>query len=220
MHLTRYIICFSITAISSMSVMAQQTDKYESPSYYGDDNMFVSQLHEGLNAGMNLSAFTTVGGGRRQSGMSQSLSVAYLSPLGKRGWIMLGSSLCHTNIGSNHYVYGSLYGEVGYRITDQLSAWVYGQKNIGNIGCLAGYAPYGLYNYDNCWSPFMAMNHDEWCYGRGYYNNFDRIGASLRWTPSPSFSLQFSVEKGWQNQTTDPKCFNRHMYGYPSFTNY
>ena len=102
-----------------------------------------NSLHAGLNASMDLSAYTTFGGRRHRSGLAQTVNVAYATPLGKNGSLVVGGNVSHVNEGSSNYVTGSVYAELGYRFNDQWSATIYGQKSIGSNG----FYPYSYYGY-------------------------------------------------------------------------
>lgn len=188
-----------------------------------------NSLHAGLNASMDLSAYTTFGGRRHRSGFAQTANVAYATPIGKKGSLVVGGNLSHVSEGSNNYVTGSLYAELGYRFNDQWSATIYGQKSIGSNG----FYPYSYYGYPSLaysglMSPYGlgyygygvgAYGYGLGPYGNGfgsgYYGNVDRIGASVQWKPSPSFSLQLSVEKDWYHDPYKDGVFGPHKYDYP-----
>jgi len=174
-----------------------------------------NSLHAGLNASMDLSAYTTFGGRRHRSGFAQTANVAYAAPLGKKGSLIVGGNLSHVNEGSNNYVTGSVYAELGYRFNDQWSATIYGQKSIGSNG----FYPYSYYGYPSLayqglMSPY-GFGPYGYGFGPGYYGNVDRVGASVQWKPSPSFSLQLSVEKDWYHDPYKDSAFGPHKYDYP-----
>ena len=188
-----------------------------------------NSLHAGLNASMDLSVYTTFGGRRHRSGFAQTANVAYARPIGKKGSLVVGGNLSHVSEGSNNYVTGSLYAELGYRFNDQWSATIYGQKSIGSNG----FYPYSYYGYPSlAYSGLMSpygLGHYGYGvgaygyglglygngFGSGYYENVDRIGASVQWKPSPSFSLQLSVEKDWYHDPYKDGAFGPHKYDYP-----
>lgn len=184
-----------------------------------------NSLHAGLNASMDLSAYTTFGGRRHRSGFAQTANVAYAAPLGKKGSLVVGGNLSHVNEGSNNYVTGSVYAELGYRFNDQWSATIYGQKLIGSNG----FYPYSYYGYPSlAYSPYgfgpygygvgaygYGFGPYGYGFGPGYYGNVDRVGTSVQWKPSPSFSLQLSVEKDWYHDPYKDSAFGPHKYDYP-----
>ena len=179
-----------------------------------------NSLHAGLNASMDLSAYTTFGGRHHHSGFAQTANVAYATPIGKKGSLVVGGSLSHVNEGTNNYVTGSVYAELGYRFNDQWSAFIYGQKSIGSNG----FYPYSYYGcsplgYQSLMSPFGwgPYGIGAYSYGAGsnFFNNVDRVGASVLWKPSPSFSLQLSVEKDWYRDPYKDSVFGSHKYDYP-----
>ena len=184
-----------------------------------------NSLHAGLNASMDLSAYTTFGGRRHRSGLARTVNVAYATPLGKNGSLVVGGNVSHVNEGSSNYVTGSVYAELGYRFNDQWSATIYGQKSIGS----SGFYPYSYYGYPSLgyqslmcpysFDPYGVGGYGfgpyDYGWGPGYYGNVDRIGASVQWKPSPSFSLQLSVEKDWYHDPYKDSAFGPHKYDYP-----
>lgn len=206
------VICMALGLCASMPVQGQERDSLAHRTYYTSDN-FGNTLHEGLNASMDLSVYTTIGGRSHHSGMAQSLSAAYVSPLGKKGWLTVGGRISHFNDGGNNYASGAVWGELGYQFNDNLSATVYGQLAVGNTGYGLGYySPYGWGGMG--YSPWYGgWGNDAW--GANYLDNVNRLGASLRWTPSPSFSMQVSVEKDWLPHSSVPSYSDRYKYSYP-----
>lgn len=141
-----------------------------------------------LHGSVGLSVIAGFGKGAPKGvGFAQNISLNYTMPIGKRGWLTAGGYMNHLNWSGMNTTSAGLYGELGYQINDNWSAFVYGQKSLANTGaCGYGYPYYGYYGYG--------------CDGFGYpgYNPYaDRLGAAIRWAPNKNFSLQLSVEKDW-----------------------
>lgn len=136
------------------------------------------------------------------AGFAQNFDLNYTMPLGNRGWLTLGGYINHLNWSGINSTNGGFYGELGYNFDDHWSAYIYGQKSVVNSGMNS----YGLYGY-----PWYYGSYDY--YGYPGYNPWgDKIGAALRWTPNPNFSLQISVEKDWMPKTN---YYGPHRYDYP-----
>ena len=156
-----------------------------------DDDYAYGDLHRGLNASVDLSVMAAFGRhAPRGAGFAQQVNVTYLSPLGKHGWLATGGYLQHLNWDGVNATSGGLYAELGYRFNNHWAVYVYGQKSLVNNGlpgCPAYYAG-GMGYYGR----------GVGLYGSPYYNNTgDKIGAAVKWTPNPAFSVQLSVEKNW-----------------------
>jgi len=171
-------------------------DESTSPDYPATPASYYhyGRLHQGLNLSLGMSVFAQFGkNARKGAGFTQSIAATYLQPLGKRAWLAVGGYVDHTNWDGDSYTTGGLYGELGYQLTDHWAAYVYGKKSIVNSGLQSMGYPYpgGYYGMG---APYM-------------YNDLgDKLGAALRWTPNPSFSLEVSVEKNWYPSSS---------YGYP-----
>lgn len=205
------IVVCQVFALSVPATVSGQESESLSHEAYWTNDFQGNPLHEGLNASMDLSVYTTIGGRRHRSGMAQTLSAAYVSPLGKKGWLTVGGRISHVNDGGNNFATGSLWGEMGYQFSDYLSATVYGQLAVGN----PVYRPYGLYGWGGTgyWPYYGGLGYEAW--NMDYLNNANRLGASLRWTPSPSFSMQISVEKDWLPHAPMSSYPDRYKYNYP-----
>lgn len=170
-----------------------------------DDDYAYGDLHRGLNASVDLSVMAAFGRhAPRGAGFAQRVNATYLSPLGKHGWLATGGYLQHLNWDGVNATSGGLYAELGYRFNDHWAVYVYGQKNLVNSG-LPGYPAY----YANGMG-YYGMG--PAFYGTPYYNNMgDKIGAAVRWTPNPTFSVQLSVEKNWYPNNN----YYGKQYDYP-----
>lgn len=141
-----------------------------------------------LHGSVGLSVIAGFGkGAPKGAGFAQDISLNYTMPIGKRWWLTAGGYMNHLNWSGINTTSAGLYGELGYQINDNWSAFIYGQKSLVNNGVGAyGYPYYGYYG--------CGYN------GFGYpgYNPYaDRVGAAIRWAPNKNFSLQLSVEKDW-----------------------
>lgn len=160
-------------------------------------------LHQGLNASLDLSVFAQFGKhARHGAGFSQRLSATWLQPLGRRAWLAVGGYVNHVNWSGDSYTTGGLYGELGYQFNEHWSAYLYGQKSLVDNGVGSYGYPYGR-GLDYLGTPYL-------------YNDLgDRLGAAVRWTPNPSFSLQLSVEKNWF-PSYHVGYADRYKYNYPT----
>lgn len=135
------------------------------------------------------------------AGFSQNINLDYTTPVGKRGWLTAGGYMNHLNWSGMNLTSAGVYGELGYQLNDQWSAYVYGQKSLVNSGSY-GYA----YPYVGYGSGGLGY------YSYPAYNPYaDRLGAALRWTPNKNFMLQISVEKDWMPKR-DNVYFRRYDY--------
>ena len=140
-----------------------------------------------LHGSVGLSVIAGFGkGAPKGAGFAQDISLNYTMPIGKRGWLTAGGYMNHLNWSGINATSAGLYGELGYQINDNWSAFIYGQKSLANTG-IAGYG-YPYYGY--CYG-FNGLGYP------GYNPYADRLGAAIRWTPNKNFSLQLSVEKDW-----------------------
>ncbi len=161
-------------------------------------------LHAGLNVSLDLSAFATFGKHAKGGGFGQRLTAAWLQPLGRNGWVAAGGYVNHLTWNGNHYTSGGLTAEVGYRFNDHWAAYVYGQKSLVNQG-----AAYG--GYPLCGRGLGAWGYSPYMMG---CELGDRLGAAVRWTPNPTFSVEISVEKGWAPKGTG-NYWGQHNYPTP-----
>ena len=227
MNNKKYMLAGTLLLCGGMSAWAQSADSISKGSTPSDrlplaveasprsEWGYGNSLHAGLNASMDLSAYTTFGGRRHRSGLAQTVNVAYATPLGKKGSLVVGGDISHVHEGSNHYVNGSLYAELGYQFNEHWTASVYGQKSFGNSGLYPGYG-WGDWGYPSRMTPYGCGLYGYGLgWGTGYYSNPDRLGATVRWTPSPSFSMQLSVEKDWYHDPYKDSTFGPYKYSYP-----
>lgn len=165
-------------------------------------------LHEGLNASLDLSTFATFGKhAPHKGGFGQRLSATWLSPLDKdrKLWLAVGGYVQHFNYGSDSYRDGALYAALGYRFNDHWEAWVYGKKNIAdNHDSYAGRLGSPYYNIYPYYTAGMGM----------MTPGADVLGAAVKYSPTPAFSVQLSVEGAWYNG--DRAAYSpRYRYSYP-----
>ena len=158
-------------------------------------------LHSGLNVSVDLSAFATFGKHvPHRGGFSQRLQATYLAPLSKKLWLAAGGYVQSTQWGGSAYHDGGVYAALGYRFDEHWEAYVYAQKSIAN-------------NYHTIWPCGMAWGYLPMSGGFGGYGPMgtDRIGATVRYNVSPSFSIQVSVEKDWMPGNR-PAYFDQYNY--------
>lgn len=188
------VLLFMALTVSAQSYLAPAQLSPVTPSTH----LSTSPLHQGLNASVNLSVMAGFGkGAPKGAGFAQNVTATYVAPLGKRAWLTAGGYINHLNWDGINVTNGGLYGELGYQFNDHLTGYVYGQKSLVNSG-MQGYG--GYYGYPGYLGRYSALGYYDSYPG---YNAFgDKLGAALRWTPNPNFSLQISVEKNWWPKPT------------------
>lgn len=130
-------------------------------------------LHEGLNASLGLSVFSTFGSGNTYSGagFGQRVALMYAMPLTERLSVAAGGYFNNLDWAHSQYRDAGLSAVIGYRFDDHWSAYLYGQKSLTPNN----FVPY----------PLLDMNEMG-----------DRIGAAVRYDFSPKFSVQVSCDWG------------------------
>lgn len=188
------VLLFMALTVSAQSYLAPAQLSPVTPSTH----LSTSPLHQGLNASVNLSVMAGFGkGAPKGAGFAQNVTATYVAPLGKRAWLTAGGYINHLNWDGINVTNGGLYGELGYQFNDHFTGYVYGQKSLVNSG-MQGYG--GYYGYPGYLGRYSALGYYDSYPG---YNAFgDKLGAALRWTPNPNFSLQISVEKNWWPKPT------------------
>jgi hypothetical protein len=145
-------------------------------------------LHDGLNVSVGMSLATEFGKHARNGvGFGQNVEALYIHPFNKHLWFTAGGYIDHLFWGGDSYTAAGLRGELGYQFNENWAAFLYGQKSLTNHGGYF-YGRYGGTGYGRmAWglSPF------------GYDSLTDKIGAGVRWTPNPNFSLEVRVGKDW-----------------------
>lgn len=141
-------------------------------------------LHDGLNVTLGASVFAEFGkGARKGAGFSEQIALTYAHHFalkggdvvyadgGRKGFTFVGGAYFN-NIDYAHTNYrdAGLYGELSYRFDEHWEAAIYGQKSFMDRNMMM---PPSLYDMERLG---------------------DRIGASVRYNFSPSFSMQLSVE--------------------------
>ncbi|MCD7714300.1 MAG: hypothetical protein LUI08_05185 [Prevotella sp.] len=136
-------------------------------------------LHEGLNASLDLSAFTSFGKGHF-SGIGERIDLMYAKPLNDKLSIAVGGYFENLNSGIGSYRAAGITALLDYRFNEHWEAYVYGQKNLmfnaseGRFGVWNGMGAYD------------------------YYGNFaDRIGLGLRYNFNETtfLEVQFDFER-------------------------
>lgn len=130
-------------------------------------------LHEGMNAQLGLSAFSTFGSGKTYAGVgfAENVSMMYAKALNPKLSIAVGGYIDNMTWNHMNYRTAGLSAVVGYQFDEHWSGYVYGQKSLVQ----SGYMPY----------PLRYMGEIG-----------DKIGAAVRYTFSPSFSIQVNIERG------------------------
>lgn len=144
-------------------------------------------LHPGLNVSADLSVFATFGKHQpHRGGFAQRLQATYLAPLNEKLWLAAGGYVQSSQWGGSTYHDGGLYAALGYRFDEHWEAYAYAQKSLAN-------------NYHPLWPRSLSWGYLPMVGGIGGYGpmGMDRVGATVRYNVSPSFSIQVSVEKGW-----------------------
>lgn len=134
-------------------------------------------LHEGMN--VSLSAYVTAAFGRHApsgAGFGQNIGMMYALPIGQHLSIAAGGYLNNFTWGGASYRDVGISGMLSYRFNNHWEAAIYGNKSLAN-------------RYS---SPLYRMSPAAWALP---YDFGDRIGASLTYNVSPSFSVQLSVER-------------------------
>lgn len=142
-------------------------------------------LHDGLNVSVGMRVESEFGKHARSGvGFGQTVSATYLHPLSKHLWLTAGGYIDHVYWGGDSYTAAGLHGELDYQFDPHWAAYIYGQKSFVHDGGLV-YGRFGGTGYGRAFSPFNydALN--------------DKLGAGVRWTPNPSFSVEVQVEKDW-----------------------
>ncbi len=136
-------------------------------------------LHEGLNANLDLSAFTSFGK-NHISGTAERISLLYARALSDHWSIAVGGYFANMNSNWGNYRTGGLSALVDYRFNEHWEAYVFAQKNLFNSNSISRYGPwYGMDAYD-------------------YFGNMaDRIGLGVRYNFNPStyVEVQFSWDR-------------------------
>lgn len=133
-------------------------------------------LHEGINASIGLSVFSTFGSGNTYSGagFGQRVALMYAKPLTERLSIAAGGYFNNMSWAHSQYRDAGLTAVLGYRFDEHWSAYLYGQKSLTP----STYIPL----------PLMDMSQMG-----------DRIGAAVRYDLNPSVSFQISCDWGTRN---------------------
>jgi hypothetical protein len=166
----------------SPSLHLQPVDVSGTPYYDGPADY---PLHEGLNVSLGMRVESEFGKHARSGvGFGQTVSATYLKPLTKHLWLTAGGYIDHVLWGGDSYTSAGINGELDYQFDPHWAAYLYGQKTFVHDGGFM-YGRFGGTGYGSVYSPF---NIDALS---------DKLGAGVRWTPNPSFSLQVQVEKNW-----------------------
>lgn len=129
-------------------------------------------VHEGLNATIGASVFSTFGSGKTYSGagFSQNLSLVYAKPLTEKLSLAVGGYFNNMYWAHDTFRDAGLTAVLGYQFDEHWSSYLYGQKSM-------------LPNNRNIPRHLMDMGELG-----------DRIGAAVRYSFNPSFSIQVSFD--------------------------
>jgi hypothetical protein len=139
--------------------------------YLGWHNWHTWNLHEGINASLGMSVFSTFGSGNTWSGagFSENASVMYAMPLSKRFSGAIGGYIKNTSWAHDSFRSAGLSAILNYQANDRLNVYAYGQKSLLN----SRHIPLPLYYMEDI---------------------ADRIGIGAEYKVSPSFSFGLSVD--------------------------
>ena len=139
--------------------------------YMGFNNWPTWSLHEGVNASLGLSVFSTFGSGHTWSGagFSENASLMYAMPLGKKFSAAIGGYIKNTSWAHDSFRSARLSALLNYQATDRLNVYAYGQKSLLN----SRHIPLPLYYMDDI---------------------SDRIGIGAEYKVTPAFSIGLSVD--------------------------
>jgi predicted porin len=128
-------------------------------------------LHEGVNASLGLSVFSTFGSGHTWSGagFSENASMMYAMPLGKKFSAAIGGYIKNTSWAHDSFRSAGLSATLNYQANDRLNVYAYGQKSLLNNR----HIPLPLYYMDDV---------------------ADRIGIGAEYKVTPAFSIGLSVD--------------------------
>ena len=138
---------------------------------YGWGGIGTWDLHRGLNVSLGASVFSQFGRhAHHGAGFAQNVSALYAEPLTDKLSVAIGAYFNNVYWGRTEGRDAGVTGVMSYRFDDHWEAFLYGQKSFVNDRII----PYPLYDIE-------ALG--------------DRIGASVIYNFSPSFSLGVSVER-------------------------
>ena len=150
------------------------------------------QLHEGINMNLGASVFASFGkNAPRGAGFQQNVSLMYAVPVTDRLSLAFGGYLDNLTWQHENWRDVGLSAVLGYRFTDQLEGYLYGQKSLTprpNLFRSSYFSPsspqWGIRGNHLLSPSFYDFT------GMG-----DRIGAAFRYHFTPSFSIQVAVEQ-------------------------
>ena len=135
-------------------------------------------LHEGFNVSLGLSVFSTFGSGGTWSGagFGQNAAMLYAKPLTDRLSIAAGGYLSNATWAHDTFREAGLTAVLGYQFDEHWSGYLYGQKSL-------------------------RRNQPMPCLLQDIHDMGDKIGAAIRYSFSPSFSVQLNIEKRFLNDS-------------------
>lgn len=155
---------------------------YPYSSWWGIDSW---RLHKGLNINLGASVFAAFGKhAPNGAGFGQDLSLMYAAPLTDKLSFAVGGWLSNAYWAHDRYTDAGINAVLGYKFDEHWEATIYGRKSI--------------------------MNNPVPYHFRSMQELGDRIGASVRYNFSPSFSVQVSVEAGQMKYPSAEPSSMRH----------
>lgn len=138
---------------------------------WGIDNW---ELHRGLNMNLGASVFASFGKGTPSgAGFAQDLSLMYALPLTKRLSLALGGWVSNVFYANRRFTDAGLSAVLGYKFDEHWEASAFVKKSL-------------------------VVNNVHYSYG-AMQDLGDRIGASVKYNFSPSFSVQLTVQAARYN---------------------
>ncbi len=133
-------------------------------------------LHEGFNASLDLSAFTSFGK-NHFSGTAERISAMYAVALNNHLSLAVGGYFTNMNTNRGAFRSARLSAILDYRFNDHWEAYIYAQKNLLHSGL------------DNRFAPWYGMNAYD------YYGNMcDRIGLGVRYNFNESTYVEVQFD--------------------------
>ena len=137
---------------------------------YGWGGIGTWDLHRGINVSLSVSVFAQFGRhANHGAGFAQSVSAIYAEPLTDKLSVAVGAYFNNVYWGRTEAREAGVTGVMAYKFNDYFETYLYGQKSMTNDRLI----PYPLYDME-------ALG--------------DRVGASMRFNVTPSFSFGVSVE--------------------------
>ncbi len=155
------------------------------------------QLHEGLNASVDLSVFGSFGRGHF-SGTSERISAIYAKALTKNLSLAVGGYFQNMNSSIGSMRNAGLSAVLSYRFDEHWQAYIYGQKSLTSNGSFLRRAEWGRY-------PTL------WQYDMFGHTYGDRIGAGVQYNFNESTWIEVQVDWTWLPNDFHDNLVNRNL---------